>query len=196
MVSFSSETHSLVSNSIKSVVMRVQNKILFKKRVSLMLQFAHVQSLSIYSACIVCHSKTVTLSVFSIHRTPVGFSRGGGSKPVKKTKEQLDSELEEWQLQVRVLFQGSLYRPYFLWPRKYRHLLSEPTDWPRLRLGQNGKGNDQAGIFEDKGNKWALFSKASEILVWLFSSPYWPQLRLGQYVGLENNRRYIHDLEN
>ena len=31
MVSLSSETHSLVSNSIKFVVMRVQNKILFEK---------------------------------------------------------------------------------------------------------------------------------------------------------------------
>ena len=31
MVSLSSETHSLVSNSIKSIVMRVQNKILFEK---------------------------------------------------------------------------------------------------------------------------------------------------------------------
>ena len=40
-----------------------------------------------------------------------------------------------------------------------------------------------------------LFPPASKIPAWLFSSPSWPQLRLGQYVGLENNRRYILGLE-
>ena len=40
-----------------------------------------------------------------------------------------------------------------------------------------------------------LFPSASKIPAWLFSSPYWPRLRLGQYAGLENNRRYFLGLE-
>ena len=36
-----------------------------------------------------------------------------------------------------------------------------------------------------------LFPKAEKILAWLLSLPYWPRLRLGQYVGSENNRRYF-----
>ena len=40
-----------------------------------------------------------------------------------------------------------------------------------------------------------LLPSASKIPAWLFSSPYWPRLRLGQYVGSENNRRYFLGLE-
>ena len=142
-------------------------------------------SWSIFSACTVCFSKTMTLSVFSIYRSPCcggggsysysggrggtsvdvtvpenpqdrgGFNPGGGfrggrgggswgsrssfggqehgrgqerescdggSKPVTVIvkKEPPDAELDKHQSQVRVLFQGSLYRLYFPRPRKYR----------------------------------------------------------------------------
>ena len=40
-----------------------------------------------------------------------------------------------------------------------------------------------------------LFPSASKIPAWLFPSPYRPRLRLGQYVGSENNRRYFLGLE-
>ena len=40
-----------------------------------------------------------------------------------------------------------------------------------------------------------LFPSASEIPAWLFPSPYWPRLRLGQYLGSENNSRYFLGLE-
>ena len=40
-----------------------------------------------------------------------------------------------------------------------------------------------------------LFPSASKIPAWLFPSPYWPRLRLGQYVGSESNRRYFLGLE-
>ena len=40
-----------------------------------------------------------------------------------------------------------------------------------------------------------VFPSASKIPAWLFPSPYWPRLRLGQYVGSENNRRYFLGLE-
>ena len=36
-----------------------------------------------------------------------------------------------------------------------------------------------------------LISLGLEKPAWLFSSPYWPRLCLGQYVGSENNRRYF-----
>ena len=36
-----------------------------------------------------------------------------------------------------------------------------------------------------------LFPWASKIPAWLFPSPYWPRLHLGQYVGSEKNRRYF-----
>ena len=48
---------------------------------------------------------------------------------------------------------SGINRPYFSRPRKYRRLFSEPTYWPRLSPGQYGEGNNQAGIFEDEGNK-------------------------------------------
>ena len=46
-----------------------------------------------------------------------------------------------------------LNRPYFLRPRKYRRLVSEPTYWPRRSRGQYGERNNQDGIFEAEGNK-------------------------------------------
>ena len=44
-------------------------------------------------------------------------------------------------------------RPYFLRPRKYRRLFSEPTCWPRRSRGQYGEGNNQAGVSKAEGNK-------------------------------------------
>ena len=40
-----------------------------------------------------------------------------------------------------------------------------------------------------------LFPSASKKPAWLFPSPSWPRLRLGQYVGSDNNRRYFLGLE-
>ena len=41
-----------------------------------------------------------------------------------------------------------------------------------------------------------LFPSALKIPAWLFLSPYWTRLHLGQYVSLEYNRRYFLGLGN
>ena len=66
-----------------------------------------------------------------------------------KEKEE-EEEVEEKDILITLL---TLNRPYFLRPRKYRRLFSEPTYWPRRSRGQYGVENNQACIFEAKGNK-------------------------------------------
>ena len=61
--------------------------------------------------------------------------------------------------------QGSLHRGTTLSSRTFQvegHVSGEPANLPGIRL---------------------LFPSNSKTPAWLFSSPYWPQLRLGQYVG-------------
>ena len=41
-----------------------------------------------------------------------------------------------------------------------------------------------------------LLPSALKIPAWLFTLPYWPRLRVGQYVRSENNRRYFLGLGN
>ena len=48
--------------------------------------------------------------------------------------------------------EDNVNRAYFPRPRKCRRLFSSPH-WPRRSRGQYGEENNQAGIFEDKGNK-------------------------------------------
>ena len=74
-------------------------------------------------------------------------------------------------------FQRSLHRDTTLSSRTFRvegQVSGERVNLPGIRL---------------------LFPSASKIPAWLFPSPYWPRLRLGQYVGSENNRRYFLGLE-
>ena len=66
---------------------------------------------------------------------------------------QLD-RAQRWRHRCSNLGSGQyLSRPYLPRPRKYRWLFSEPTYWPRRSRGQYGEENNQAGIFEAKGNK-------------------------------------------